>query len=973
MRTVADIAQVKQEKENEEESEDDTEGLEYDAGNVKTTATSLPKVEGSHTMAPPQAPMKREQEAVEVKAQTRSESKEDAGDHSKRTYIVQWEKDKRGKPDVVELSPSEETKDVMVEDRWHRFTPMQLAVGARVRVTSNGQTCCGTVTKHTPSDPRCEVSWDNDLGTSTVPLQHDHEDINPSIDGFSWHRLDKPVIQKGDRVAVLYDNEYWVGMVLGKYEEPEELKCKSIQPTPSASMAQRPSVMCPSRKRKKNDDDEDDYGKSYDDGMDDEGYEMAHRPDVDRPKVEVVLGRKREGLVETFLVKFFKQSYLKVRWYNRVQLQALGASAKVDNWIKKHGAYESDEEGDEKEYFNPMYTEVDRVVSVKDGEKGEVALVKWKGLPYDECTWEDMDELNVPREVALYHERNKRLTEEEMMIPERPSVTEFVAQKAELAALKYKGNNVLRDYQVEGFLWLTYSWMNHRSSILCDEMGLGKTVQVIAFVNYIVNWNKNRGPFLIVAPLSTLGHWQREFETWSNLNVVLYHGTQASRDLIFDTEFYYFDDRGHVIPGVNKFHVLITSYELVSKDLLRLSSVRFEAIIIDEGHRIKNSEGMLFQGIQEIQCDHKVILTGTPIQNQISELFTLLNLLDEKVFNSKEAFLESYGQMTDSGAVKQLHKQLQPYLLRRVKEDVEKSIPPKTETLVKIRLTREQKVYYKAVMQNNREFLCKGVKNKSNVPRLVNIMMQLRKVCNHPFLLHGAEEKLSARAPLAERSQLLIHASSKMVLVDKLLKRLRAERRRVLLFSQMTKMLDILEDYVRMREWPFERLDGNVMGSLRQMAIDRFCDVAQDGFVFLLSTKAGGVGINLTAADTVIIFDSDWNPQNDIQAQSRVHRIGQTSDVKVYRLMTEDTYEEKMFDVASKKLGLDRAVLAGRVEETVSPSGIPVNDKTGLTPDEINTLLRGGAYALYKSEEVATPAPQPVRRFPVTTASIFLG
>eukprot|EP00667_Euglena_gracilis_P000178 EG_transcript_178 len=877
---------------------------------------------------------------------------------AKSRYIIRWEKDKDGKLDVVELSPSEETKDLLVEDRWHRFTPVPLAVGAKVQVTSNGKTCTGVVTKCTPGDPRCEVQWSDGLGRSIVPLHHETEDINADATGFSWHRLDKPPIQSGDTVAVLYDNEYWVGLVLGLYEEPPELSQRCPPPlsvscssssnsSSSSSMQLPPSLMCPSRKRRRQEEEDEDDRRDGLKGEDEDGE--------GRMRVETILGRKREGLVDLFLVKFVRQSYLKVKWYNRAQLDALGASTKVENWLKRHTAYDSDEDPDEKEYFSPAFTEVERVVRVEDGPAGRRMLVKWRGLSYEECTWESPQELDAPRELALFLHRHRRPAAEELAKPPRPTVPQFVAMKQRLVNTKYKNGNQLRDYQVEGFLWLTYSWIIGKSSILCDEMGLGKTVQVIAFLQFIVQRNKNRGPFLIVAPLSTLGHWQREIEGWSDLNAVMYHGNQAARDLIFDTEFYFFDEAGAVVPGATKFHVLVTTYELVSKDLPRLAQLDFEVLVLDEGHRVKNSEGILFQAINEIRCHHKVILTGTPIQNQIGELFTLLNLLDPKVFASKDAFLRCYGQMTDSSTVKQLHKQLQPYLLRRVKEDVERSIPPKTETLVKVRLTREQRVYYKAVMENNREFLYKGVKSRSNVPRLVNLMMQLRKVCNHPYLLQGAEEKLAvARRPSPDQVPQLVRVSSKMGLLDKLLVRLRQERRRVLVFSQMTRMLDILEDYVRFRAWPYERLDGSVMGSLRQSAIDRFCDRGHDAFVFLLSTKAGGVGINLTAADTVIIFDSDWNPQNDIQAQSRVHRIGQTSDVRVYRFITEDTYEEKMFEVASKKLGLDRAVLAGRVDEPSSPQaggGTGGAEKLGLTPEEINLLLRGGAYALYKSEE----------------------
>lgn len=197
----------------------------------------------------------------------------------------------------------------------------------------------------------------------------------------------------------------------------------------------------------------------------------------------------------------------------------------------------------------------------------------------------------------------------------------------------------------------------------------------------------------------------------------------------------------------------------------------------------------------------------------------------------------------------------------------------------------------------------------------MNTMMELRKCCNHPFLINGAEDKvlsehnLSLAEKTTRHASIMIEASGKLVLIHKLLPKLKSNGHKVLIFSQMVRCLDILEDYLVHMRYPYERIDGRVRGNLRQAAIDRFSKPDSDRFVFLLCTRAGGLGINLTAADTVIIFDSDWNPQNDIQAQARCHRIGQSRSVKVYRLITRNSYEREMFDRASMKLGLDKAVL----------------------------------------------------------------
>lgn len=242
--------------------------------------------------------------------------------------------------------------------------------------------------------------------------------------------------------------------------------------------------------------------------------------------------------------------------------------------------------------------------------------------------------------------------------------------------------------------------------------------------------------------------------------------------------------------------------------------------------------------------------------------------------------------------------------------------------------------------------------------------MELRKCCNHPFLIAGAERRIIDEATKAKRAasvasggpsrlkseerealvQLtLLHSSSKLVLLDKLLVKLHEDGHRVLIFSQMVMMLDILEDYLTTRGFPMERLDGGVSRRERQAAIDRFANrSAEDQFVFLLSTRAGGLGLNLTAADTVILYDSDWNPQNDLQAQARAHRIGQTQQVKVYRLVTRNTYESYMLDVVSRKLGLESAIMMNNDNDQGAGGD--------LKKEDIDKLLKHGAYHLFQED-----------------------
>uniref|UniRef100_A0A665TTQ3 Chromodomain helicase DNA binding protein 6 n=1 Tax=Echeneis naucrates TaxID=173247 RepID=A0A665TTQ3_ECHNA len=481
-------------------------------------------------------------------------------------------------------------------------------------------------------------------------------------------------------------------------------------------------------------------------------------------------------------------------------------------------------------------------------------------------------------------------------------------------------------------------------------MGLGKTIQSITFLYEIFNMGI-RGPFLIIAPLSTITNWEREFRTWTHMNVIVYHGSQISRQMILQYEMFHRDPQGNSLPGVLKFHGLITTFEMIMADCPELKKLHWRCVVIDEAHRLKNRNCKLLEGLKLMNLEHKVLLTGTPLQNSVEELFSLLNFLEPQQFPSESSFLEEFGDLKTDEQVKKLQAILKPMMLRRLKDDVEKNLAPKEETIIEVELTNIQKKYYRAILEKNFSFLSKGA-NQHNMPNLINTMMELRKCCNHPYLITGAEEKIlesfkKSHSPDAPDFQLqaMIQAAGKLVLIDKLLPKLLAGGHKVLVFSQMVRCLDILEDYLIQRRYTYERIDGRVRGNLRQAAIDRFCKPDSDRFVFLLCTRAGGLGINLTAADTCIIFDSDWNPQNDLQAQARCHRIGQSKAVKVYRLITRNSYEREMFDKASLKLGLDKAVL-----QDINRKG-SLNGVQQLSKLEVEDLLKKGAYGALMDEE----------------------
>jgi chromodomain-helicase-DNA-binding protein 7 len=361
--------------------------------------------------------------------------------------------------------------------------------------------------------------------------------------------------------------------------------------------------------------------------------------------------------------------------------------------------------------------------------------------------------------------------------------------------------------------------------------------------------------------------------------------------------------------------IVITSPEsFTGKDTCELIDVEWEMLVFDEAHaRLKNDQSKLSLALRDEKFlfKHLLLLTGTPIQNNMSELWSILNVIDTTKFGDRDYFIERYGNMRNKDQVEELHSLLRPYILRRLKEDVEKNLPPKEETIIEVELTVLQKQYYRALFEKNIGFLSRGDKGGK---RFNNVCMQLRKCCNHPYLLDGVEELVNEnqnQETETSNAESLIKASGKLVLLDKLLPKLKEGGHRVLIFSQFKIMLDIIEDYLSHRNFGYERIDGDVTGLHRQQAIDRFQAPESSSFIMMLSTKAGGVGINLTSADTCILFDSDWNPQNDLQAQARCHRIGQTKSVKIYRLLCRKSYEMRLFQLASMKMGLDKVVMNG--------------------------------------------------------------
>ncbi|KAI4169959.1 MAG: hypothetical protein LQ343_005341 [Gyalolechia ehrenbergii] len=490
-------------------------------------------------------------------------------------------------------------------------------------------------------------------------------------------------------------------------------------------------------------------------------------------------------------------------------------------------------------------------------------------------------------------------------------------------------NGEMRDYQVAGLNWLVSLHENGISGILADEMGLGKTLQTIAFLGYLRHIRDITGPHLIVVPKSTLDNWKREFTKWTpEVDLLILQGVKDERHQLINDRL--IDE---------KFDVCITSYEMILREKTHLKKFAWEYIIIDEAHRIKNEESSLAQIIRIFNSRNRLLITGTPLQNNLHELWALLNFLLPDVFGDSEAFDSWFANQEEDQdtVVQQLHRVLRPFLLRRVKSDVEKSLLPKKEVNLYIGMSNMQVKWYKKILEKDIDAVNGAAGKRESKTRLLNIVMQLRKCCNHPYLFEGAEP-----GPPYTTDEHLIYNAGKMVMLDKILTRMKKQGSRVLIFSQMSRVLDILEDYCVFREHKYNRIDGSTAHEDRIAAIDEYNAPDSEKFVFLLTTRAGGLGINLTSADIVILFDSDWNPQADLQAMDRAHRIGQTKQVVVFRFVTEQAIEEKVLERAAQKLRLDQLVIQqGRAQQAA---------KQAASKDELLNMIQHGAEKVFESK-----------------------
>lgn len=521
----------------------------------------------------------------------------------------------------------------------------------------------------------------------------------------------------------------------------------------------------------------------------------------------------------------------------------------------------------------------------------------------------------------------------------------------------------LKPYQLIGLKWLLLLHEHKLSGILADEMGLGKTIQAIAFLAHLYQ-NGNKGPHLITVPSSTLDNWVRELKLWCpSLQVLVYYGSVEDRRYL----------RRDILDGDVEFNVIVTTYQLAigneyDRGLFR--NLRLSYAVFDEGHMLKNMSALRYRHLMAINAEHRLLLTGTPLQNNLLELMSLLNFIMPSMFSSSTTQLSKMFSMKSHEEQSRFQRDriaqakliMKPFILRRVKSEVLRQLPAKEEKVDFCSMSEKQHVLYQDLFKKFKSSTS-GEKRE-----LCNVMMQLRKMANHPLLhrQYYTIEKLKAMSKLMLKEPTHFDADAALIQEDmevmsdfelhrlcqqyssissyqletnllldsgkfhhltELLASLKSKGDRVVLFSQFTMMLDIVEVLLKHLKHRYVRLDGSTPIADRIVLIDKF-NTDPDIFVFLLSTRAGGLGINLTSANVVILHDIDCNPYNDKQAEDRCHRVGQTRTVQVIRLISKDSIEDCILQLSQKKLKLEQDMTAAE------------KGGEGTIPEDMASLLK---------------------------------
>ncbi|KAJ5744382.1 hypothetical protein N7533_009252 [Penicillium manginii] len=682
---------------------------------------------------------------------------------------------------------------------------------------------------------------------------------------------------------------------------------------------------------------------------------VAWRPLDAQLKTSVgLIGEAVPEIEKEYLIKWKQKSYFRTKWMrgdwvwgfgSPIMRRAFYNSPKSENpiWTTEKAIPEENLRVDI--VFDVTYREGTKTEDKSNPEMVESAFVKYKGLNYESSVVESPpDPLNKDRWEDFKIAFCDWLLRDTIQPPNRSAL------KAHLSKARQKNfekdlalrvqpelltGGELMEYQMDGINWLYYKFLRKENAVLADDMGLGKTVQVIGLFATLIQTHEC-WPFLVVVPNSTVPNWRREIKMWTpNVRVSTYFGSAFARQTAKDYEM--FPQGGHNLRS----HVVIASYESMVDDDANarvLRKVRWAGLVVDEGQRLKNDKSQLYECLRRMKFDFKAILTGTPLQNNIRELFNLLQFINPEL--DAEELEERYSELNKEN-ISALHEMIRPCFLRRTKAEVLPFLPPMVQIILPVSMSVVQKKLYKSILGKNPELIkmiCKkqtGQLKKADRHNLNNILVQLRKCICHPFLYNRDIEEQTHDPLMAHRH--LVEASGKLQLLNLMLPKLRERGNRVLIFSQFLQNLDIVEDFLTGLDMKYCRLDGNLSSREKQQQIDSFNAEDSSYFAFLLSTRSGGVGINLATADTVIIMDPDFNPKQDMQALSRAHRIGQKNTVLVFHLTTKASVEERIMERGKKKLALDH-VLIERMEADEDE-------------EDLESILRHGAQALFEDDD----------------------
>ncbi|KAL4896819.1 PHD/FYVE-zinc-finger like domain-containing protein [Aspergillus ambiguus] len=691
------------------------------------------------------------------------------------------------------------------------------------------------------------------------------------------------------------------------------------------------------------------------------GAMVAWRPNYDKSYTP---GTSADAIPESqkdYLIKWKEKSYKRVTWMpgtwvfgvaNGAMLRAFYRSEKSnaprmttaeavpESFLRVDIIFDvkySDDDDTHEAGHESDLTRIDKVTT---------AYVKFKGLAYEESVWEEPPD---PGDTERWNDFKSAyedfIRRDYVSTPDTASLKKHLSLvrkqnfKKDLARDKQPdimtGGEVM-DYQKDGMNWLYYMWFHQRNAILADEMGLGKTIQVIGLFATLIQDHKC-WPFLAVVPNSTCPNWRKEIKTWvPSIRVVTYYGSAYARKLAQDYEMFSDGD-----PDL-RCHIVVTSYETMADDASRrvLSKVPWAGLVVDEGQRLKNDKSQLYEALSRIKFPFKILLTGTPLQNNIRELFNLLQFCDPTI--DAEHLEEEYGVLSKDN-IPELHNMIRPFFLRRTKAQVLTFLPPVVQIIVPVSMSVVQKKLYKSILAKN-PLLIKAIFQRQGAQELKpaerhnlnNILMQLRKCLCHPFVYSEAIEERTTDTAASFRN--LVDAAGKLKLLELMLPKLHQRGHRVLIFSQFLDNLNIIEDFLDGLGLWHCRLDGKMSSLEKQKMIDLYNADDSPYFAFLLSTRSGGVGINLATADTVIIMDPDFNPHQDMQALSRAHRIGQKNKVLVFQLMTRGSAEEKIMQIGKKKMVLDHVLIDRMVSD----------EDDGR---DLESILRHGAQALFDDDD----------------------